>query len=379
MENTLQIIAQLVKYQSITPLGLDCLRYIESMLKSLNFDTEIVKYGPVYNMFAKLEKPGPHICFGGHIDTVPPGNLWANDPNQLTRNGDEISGLGIVDMKGSIGCFLSILQNHIDEINGSISLLLTTDEEGDATDGIKRYIEEGKIKNEQIDLFILGEPTCNSIAGDSVKIGRRGSVTAVLSLEGSKGHIAYPEFANSAINPLEDLISEFNNKSIGESNQYFEATRVQITSINTPNPVENVIPGSVEIGFGTRFNSNYKGEDIIKILSEKIERICTKYKVKYSITWKLHGEPFIINDKNIINWLDKNIQDITNNPVNFNASGATSDGRFLTKLGPVVEIGLEESEAHQTGEKTTIQNIMQLREIFKKLLLNLDTFPKFQV
>ncbi len=374
--NALQIIKSLIAFESVTPLGHDCLAYIGEQLEKMNFSVEIVKYGPVYNMFAKLEKKtGPHLCFAGHVDVVPPGNLWTHNPYELQESDDHISGVGIVDMKGAIGCFIAMLHKNIDNINGSVSIMLTTDEEGDAVDGLKKYMQSPLIQKQHIDLFILGEPTCYKTAGDAVKLGRRGSVTATLSLEGAKGHIAYPEFANSSINPISDLIALLHNQTLGEANEYFEATKIQISGINTPEQVENVIPGNTEISFGTRFNSNYSGEEVISILSKKINDICNNHKIKHSITWKKHGEPFIVTDKSIIGWLKENIQKATNSEIDFNANGATSDGRFLTKLGPVVEIGLEESEAHQTGEKTCKDNIPLLCEIYSNLLLNLDKLP----
>ncbi|QEK38041.1 succinyl-diaminopimelate desuccinylase [Candidatus Cytomitobacter indipagum] len=377
---TLSIISKLISFKSITPLGLDCLEYVSSFLKELNFSVEIIQYGPVYNMFAKLKKSdGPHVCFGGHVDVVPPGNEWNHNPYELTQqnsNGKEmISGLGIVDMKGAIGCFLSALKDCINNIKGTVSVLLTTDEEGDAVDGIRKVIENHKLSNEKFDLFVLGEPSCYKIAGDAIKIGRRGSVTGIISLKGKKGHIAYPEFTNSSINPLKDILDILHNKTIGERNEYFEASRVQVTGISNENQTENVIPGDLQICFGARFNSNYTGEKIIEKLSEKINKACNKYDIKYSIAWKKHGESFVVHDKNIIQWIRDSVKNISGKEIDFNANGATSDGRFLTKLGPVVEIGLNEDQAHQTNECTELSNIKILQNIYCELLKNMTNMP----
>ncbi len=376
----LNIIQNLIGFESVTPLGKDCLEYIGELLTTMGFKVEIEQYGAVHNMFAKLNREGPHLCFAGHVDVVPPGNSWKNSPYSLTEIGSYFSGLGIVDMKGAIGCFIYALQKNIGKIKGSVSIMLTTDEEAEAVDGIQRYIKESKsIKNDNFDIFILGEPSCNKYAGDAVKIGRRGSVTATLNITGSKGHIAYPHYAHSAINPLSELISLLHNREIGEKNDFFEASKIQITEIKTGDneeSAENVIPGSMKICFGTRFNSNYTADQIIEILSKEIKKTCANHNINHSISWKKHGEPFILKNKSVITWLENNIFKETNQKVNFNANGATSDGRFLTKLADVVEIGLEESQAHQTEEKTLKENISTLYNIYSNLLLDLHNLNK---
>ncbi|USO00659.1 MAG: succinyl-diaminopimelate desuccinylase [Alphaproteobacteria bacterium] len=368
----LQILKELVSFNTVTPLGLECLKYIENSLKEIGFQVKILQYGPVHNLFAKYTGVcNTHICFAGHVDVVPPSKAdWNHDPFNLNINGKSVSGVGVVDMKGAIACFIDAIKSNIKSVKSSVSIMLTTDEEGDAVDGLKKFIEEDFIKREKFDLFVLGEPTCSQYAGDAIKVGRRGSVTAILSIIGRRGHIAYPAFANSVVQPLSELIALLHNQTIGEDNRYFEKSMVQITDITTPNSAENVIPGRMDISFGIRFNSNYHSSEIVQILSQKIKIICDKYNVGFDITWKQHGEPFYITDENTMNWLSNHISNVTKIEPHFNTFGATSDGRFLTKLGPVVEIGLEENQAHQNNESTTIQNLVMLREIYSRIVLS---------
>ncbi|QEK39053.1 succinyl-diaminopimelate desuccinylase [Candidatus Nesciobacter abundans] len=370
MNSTLKILSDLVSFKSVTPIGIDCLEYIKNFLDKLGFESEIIKFGNVYNLYSKKDSEGPHICFAGHVDVVPPGDKWDSDPFKLNIHDGKIYGLGVVDMKGSIACFLNVLKNRIKDINSSVSVLLTTDEEGLAVDGLAKCVSWLKERNQVFDLFLLGEPSCIENTGDSIKSGRRGSLTSQVRVLGNKGHIAYPEHACSITSAALEIMEFSNNKSIGYEYEDFPKSVVQVTHFRTPERVENLLPGECFIDFGIRFNPSLTPNSIIEMFENKFLEISNKYKLEIISQWTKHGNPFFVRDKNIKDFIRESVINELGISPRFNADGATSDGRFLIELAPVIEIGLEESQAHKTNEHTTLENIMNLERVFDSIVSN---------
>ncbi len=370
-DNLLTLLRDIIRFKSVTPMGENCLLYIKTYLEKYEFDVHILKYGSVSNLYAKKKhKNDYNLCFVGHVDVVPSGANWTYDPFDLTIEGEKIYGRGIVDMKGAIAAFLHAIS--VTNISSTVSILLTTDEEAEAKEGIVKCVPWLKEQGEKFDLFVIGEPTANIYAGDAVKVGRRGSVTFVVDIIGEQGHIAYPQFANNPLNVVADLMHELHDKTIGDECENFEKSRIQFTSIDTNNFVENLLPKKITLRFGVRFNASLFGNDVIQLIENKLKEMCDKYLLKFTIRANKNGEPFHMNDQKIISWLKNEIQFVTNQNVNFNADGAISDGRFLHHLAPVVEIGLEESQAHRVNEHSTKSNLIQLFKIYQNLLKNVN-------
>lgn len=366
MKELIELAQNLMRVKSVTPEDGGLIKWIGSWLEKLGFKSEYFEFGRVKNLYAKLGD-GPYLCFAGHVDTVPPGYTWSHDPYSSTIEDGFLYGRGAVDMKAAIACAMMAFKNISNE-NKSLAFLLTSDEEGEAENGIKKVAPILKARNENIGLFILGEPTCDSKAGDKVKIGRRGSITAKIEFLGKQGHIAYPELADNPMPRLSNCLQELISLDFEDEDPVFGKSKLQVTAIETGNPTENLIPGIVSMMFGIRFNPKQTEESI----KTKIENILNKHAKPYRAEWHFHGNPFLMHDEHIKLWLQHNIKEVCDiNPI-FDAKGATSDGRFLHSVAPVVEIGLHEDLAHKVDEKVGLNDLKILYEIYKKLAL---TFP----
>ncbi len=375
--NILTILEKLISFKSITPKESGSIEYITNFLSQIGFKCDIQKFGSkekeVTNLYAILGDSSPNICFAGHVDVVPPGDrsLWNSDPFTMTIKDDYIYGRGAVDMKGAIACYLSsvaeFLKKH--KPKGSISFLITSDEEGEAINGTKAMLEYLN-KNPQkyspkIDLCILGEPTSKNQIGDTIKIGRRGSTNFILKINGKQGHVAYPE---KAINPIPTMISILKNLSevkLDSGSQYFQPSNLEITSIDANNMISNVIPESISARFNIRFNSNYSAVD----LNRKIEEIICQYSKNYDLECNNSSTAFIQEYSNKMQEFTKIVQDVCNIKSNIETSGGTSDARFIHLGSEVVELGLNCNLAHKIDEYTKISDLQALHNVYYNCLV----------
>jgi succinyl-diaminopimelate desuccinylase len=367
--NFIKYLNELVSFRSITPFGGDAISYISDLLAKEGFSTEIKIFGndeyKVTNLYAIYGIEKPTICFAGHVDVVPPGDLslWQSEPFVATSHGDKIYGRGTVDMKGSIACALDATFNFIKlnpQPNGSISFLITSDEEGEAKYGTKEMLLYLANTKQSIDLAILGEPTSEEEVGDTIKIGRRGSINFVLTVKGQQGHVAYPKLANNPIHNLTKILNDLINRALDKGSEFFQSSNLEVTSIDVGNNSSNVIPSEASGKFNVRFNDLHSPESIVSFVKETIER----YTKGYELTYRLSANVFIQKPEGLIEKFANIVQEATGVIPKFSTSGGTSDARFIQEYCPVVEFGLLSNTAHKINEYTKINDLQKLYSVY---------------
>ena len=365
-----KLLSELVHFKSVTPDISDCQKYIDDYLSESNFKTEYKKYDSVKNMISTYGKGSPCLAFIGHTDVVPSGDeaQWESDPFVLTKKNDFLVGRGTSDMKGGISCFMQAVREFIkenDSFNGSIKLILTGDEEGDAINGIRKLVDSGVLKDNEIDYCLVGEPSSSDKIGDVIRNGRRGSITGHLILHGIQGHVAYPEKAENPIHISSKIISDFLDIKFDNGNKYFPPTSFQISNINSGTGVDNVIPGNIKIVFNIRYSTETNHNEI----KETIINILNNSSAKYDITWKHSGEPYLTTNHEFIDICKDSIEEITNIKTLISTNGGTSDGRFMAKVcKQVVELGLTNRSIHKINECVKEDDLRMLVEIYKNIL-----------
>ena len=369
---TMNVLSDLIEFESVTPDKSGCQKYIDNYLSKFGFETKYFMYGDVNNMIASLGKGNPCLAFIGHTDVVPPGelSLWKSNPYTLSHNDGLLTGRGTADMKGGIACFMTAVKDYVKnnkEINGSIRIILTADEEGDATNGIRKMVEEGVFQKNEIDYCLVGEPSSSDEIGDVIRNGRRGSITGHLTLFGIQGHVAYPEKADNPIHSSVKIISKFLDIKFDKGNEYFPPTSFQISNVNAGTGVDNVIPADIKIAFNIRYSTETSADEI----KSKITDIIESEDIKYEITWKHSGEPFLTTDKEFMNICKKSIKSTANQDTIVSTNGGTSDGRFMAKVcNQVIELGLTNRSIHKINESIRADDLEKLKNIYQDILVN---------
>lgn len=355
----------LIRCPSITPHNEGALEVVEKHLTQLGFTCERLDYKGIVNLYAHKGSGHPHLCFAGHTDVVPLGDaaLWTQDPFKGEVKEDKLWGRGTADMKCAIAAFISALAEFT-SLNGTISLLITGDEEKDALHGTQYVLPILAQRNQIPDLCLIGEPTSLYHVGDTLKIGRRGSLTGKLICYGKQGHIAYPQNTDNPIPRMLDCLSHLSAYEFDSGTDVFEPTRLEITSIDVGNEASNIIPQQIEAQFGIRFNTLQKGED----LSQQIRTLCAKHAGQHDLTLILHGDAFLTTDQEKINIIQKAVQNVTGHLPALSTTGGTSDGRFISAYCPVIECGMREETMHQVDEHVAVEDVHILREIYLSIL-----------
>ena len=376
--NELQLAKELIKFPSITPVDAGIMKFLEKKLKKLGFKTKIIEFKeknfrPVKNLYAKIGNKEPNFCFAGHLDVVPPGNLndWAVNPFKPSIKKGHLIGRGANDMKSSIAAFVSAVsfflnKNH--KFNGSISLLITGDEEGDAINGTKKVVDYLKKKKEKISFCLVGEPTNPNKLGEMIKIGRRGSLTGKLIIDGIQGHVAYPQRANNPSTTIVKILDELKNIKFDSGTKDFQPTNLEVTRININNSADNVIPGSAEASFNIRFNNKHSSSSIKKRINKILKKITKKNKSKFKIEYRVSGEAFLTKPNNITFMIQNIIKKITKIKPKFSTTGGTSDARFIRKIAPCLEFGLVGKTMHKVDEAVSLSDLKKLTLIYTKIL-----------
>tara|TARA_B100000927_G_C16424376_1_gene452786 strand:+ start:70 stop:1206 length:1137 start_codon:yes stop_codon:yes gene_type:complete len=369
----IDIASQLIQKKSVTPDDDGCQEYIREELEDFNFECVNLNLENVSNLWLKRGDKKPLIVFAGHTDVVPPGNLeeWKTNPFEPVIKDNILYGRGASDMKSSIAAMVSATQKFIVENpkhNGSIGFLLTSDEEGPAKYGTKKVIEKFKEEQMSIEYCIVGEPTSNKIFGDTIKNGRRGSITGNLKIFGVQGHIAYPELAKNPIHLAGKLIDILNTFKWDEGNKYFPPTSFQISSISSDKVASNMIPSWTNLVFNLRFSNELTQHSIKDIF----EKILTKNNLNYSIEWNCSAEPFITKEGDLTKVLQKVIENKIKVKANLSTTGGTSDARFIsTHANETIEFGPLNSSAHKINENIKIDDLIKLEDIYYGVLCEL--------
>jgi succinyl-diaminopimelate desuccinylase len=365
---------KLISCQSITPATGPVFGALEDMLVPLGFTVERFVAGiddpdpahgaPVENLFAIREAPGRHFAFAGHLDVVPPGEGWDSDPFNPEIRGDLLHGRGAVDMKGSIAAFVAALHD-IPADAGTISLIITGDEEGPAIYGTRALIEHMQARGSIPDMCIVGEPTSVNRLGDMMKIGRRGSVNMWISVAGTQGHVAYPHLADNPVPKLIAILSQIDAIHLDDGTDWFQPSNIEITDINVGNKATNVIPAKAEARLSIRFNDLQSGEALVDRVRDLAER------GGGSLTAMISGEAFLTPPGELSAAIAEAVKAVTGITPEPSTAGGTSDARFLTKICPVVEFGLCNATMHKLDEAVAIADLDTLTEIYRQVAVTL--------
>ncbi len=375
----LKIAKKLISFPSITPKDAGAMNYLVKKLKLLGFKCKVLEFkdkksASIKNLYAKLGGKRPNICYAGHTDVVPPGNIkdWTVNPFKPKIKNNYLIGRGANDMKSSIACFISAVEKFLktnSKFNGSISLLITGDEEGLAVNGTKKVVDYLKKKKEKIDFCIVGEPTNPKKLGEMIKIGRRGSLTGKIEIYGVQGHVAYPHLLNNPINTLVNICKKLKEKKLDRGNKNFQPSNLEFTDIYVDNKAHNVIPGKAQARFNIRYNNFHTANSLKKKINSIIKNLCKKSKSKFKIEYIANGDSFITKPNKNIFLAKKIIKKITKTNPKFSTTGGTSDARFIKKISPCLEFGLVNKTMHKVDECVSISDLKKLTNIYKTFLI----------
>lgn len=373
MSNTLELAKQLIARHSLTPKDDGCLDILGARLAPLDFSLEKMRCGEVDNLWARRGNASPVVCFAGHTDVVPTGpvNKWDSDPFTPTVRGGMLYGRGASDMKGSLAAFITAIEKFVaehPEHRGSVALLLTSDEEGVAVDGTVRVVEALRERNELIDYCIVGEPTSVSRTGDTIKNGRRGSLSGMLTIKGVQGHIAYPHLLKNPIHLAAPAIAELAATIWDDGNEYFPPTSWQISNIHGGTGATNVVPGTVEILFNFRFST----ASTVEGLKAQVHATLDRHGLEYDLQWELSGKPYLTPRGNLVDAVSSAIRTVQGIDTELSTSGGTSDGRFIADICPqVLEVGPLNATIHKINECVPVADLDALSEIYYLTLCKL--------
>ncbi len=371
----------LIRFRSVTPNDAGCMDYIESLLTPLGFECHRVCFGEgaerVENFYARLGASVPHLCFLGHTDVVPIGDaaLWSSDPFAAEIRDDHVIGRGACDMKGAIACFIAAVHRVVQngDTKGSLSILLTSDEEGPAQNGVKRMIPWLRERGEVIDFCLGGEPTNPLKLGEMIKIGRRGSLSMTLDVIGTAGHVAYPQFALNPIAPLINFLTRIKALTFDAGTAQFDPSHLEVTTIDVGNPTSNVIPGKASATLNVRFNPTYTLETLQALLSEELDEIKNLHdsRLVWQATYRPSAEAFLKKNPAFTAAAVSIIQKHTGMAPVLSTTGGTSDARFMKDLCPVLEFGLLSCYAHHVDERVSIRDLHSLTNIYVDMINSL--------
>ncbi|HEY8593263.1 MAG TPA: succinyl-diaminopimelate desuccinylase [Sphingomicrobium sp.] len=360
--------ADLIRCPSVTPASGEVFDILGSALEALGFDVHRwvmgeAPDGPTENMVAIRGSGAPHFGFAGHLDVVPAGEGWNSDPYAAVVEDGLLIGRGANDMKSAIAAFVAAV-SRFEQQRGTLSFLITGDEEGYATYGTPRIIDWLNERNIRPDMILIGEPTSVDRIGDTVKIGRRGSVNMWIDVPGVQGHVAYPHRTKNPVGPLARVIAALDAVHLDDGTEQFPPSNLEFTSVSTPTQASNVIPGSATAQLNVRFNNLQRGEDLVKLVEEIADREAPGAKVRARIS----GEAFITPPGELYDVIVSAIEEETGVAPELSTSGGTSDGRFLIQLCPVVDFGLPNATMHKVGECAAVEDIRTLANIYERVL-----------
>lgn len=371
MLNAVTLSQELIRRPSLTPKDAGCQEYLGTLLEGLGFTLHWMPSGEVTNLWAIYGKQGPLFCFAGHTDVVPVGNLndWTHPPFDATLIDHKIYGRGAADMKSGLAAMVTATALFLKQkptFTGRIAFLITSDEEGPAEHGTRFVVRELQKRQEKIDWCVVGEPSSLKKFGDTIRIGRRGTLTAYLTIIGKQGHVAYPDLAKNPIHLALPFFKELTEKQWDTGHAQFPATSLQIANIQSGTGANNVIPGALTADFNFRYNPLHTFES----LEAQVLALLKKHHLNYEIRWHHSGEPFLTNaDSPLVHKTIAAIQSVSGVTPDLSTGGGTSDARFIAKMGTeIVEIGVLNDSIHQVNEYANVDDILALEKVFLELL-----------
>ena len=366
----IELLCDLIRRPSVTPDDAGCQRVLTERLQHMGFSCETLQFGDVTNLWARRGTASPVLCFAGHTDVVPPGNVseWRHPPFEPTFVDDCLYGRGSADMKSGLAAMLVAIERFLEaqpDYDGSISLLITSDEEGRARDGTLKVIETLQDRGEHIDWCVLGEPSSQKTLGDIVRIGRRGSLSGMLKVLGIQGHVAYPQLADNPIRRFAPVLAELHQIQWDEGNANFPPTSFQVVDIKAGIGAPNVTPGELTARFNFRYSTEWDHES----LQKKVESVFSAHDIAFELDWHLSGKPFLTKPGKLIDAVSQAVADETGNPPELSTGGGTSDGRFISPAGTdVVELGPVNASIHKIDEHVKVDDVIALTRMYQRIL-----------
>jgi len=369
-EPVIELLCDLIRRPSVTPDDAGCQSILAERLTRLGFECETLQFNDVTNLWARRGTASPLLCFAGHTDVVPPGNEkdWRSPPFEPTFCDQLIYGRGSADMKSGLAAMVVALENFLDahpDHNGSLGLLITSDEEGRARDGTLKVVEALQDRDEHIDWCVLGEPSSQVTIGDVVRVGRRGSLSGMLTVQGVQGHVAFPQHADNPIRRFAPVLAELHQVQWDNGNAHFPPTSFQVVDIKAGVGAPNVTPGELS----ARFNFRYSTEWSHTSLQEKVQSVFDAHDIRYELNWHLSGKPFLTEPGKLIDAVSQAIVEETGNPPELSTGGGTSDGRFISPAGTdVVELGPVNASIHKIDEHVKVDDVITLTRMYERIM-----------
>ena len=375
MNEVIALAQALIQRESVTPEDAGCQQMMNERLEAIGFNIETLFFTDTLNTWARKGEQSPHFCFAGHTDVVPtgPAKNWQHPPfSGLVENG-LLHGRGAADMKGSLAAMIVATERFVTkhpDHKGSISFLITSDEEGPFINGTTRVIDTLESRGEKIDMCLVGEPSSRDVLGDVVKNGRRGSLTGFLKVKGIQGHVAYPHLAQNPIHLATEALTELSQTQWDKGNDFFPATSFQISNINGGTGAGNVIPGELDVQFNFRFSTEVTHQQ----LQQRVIDILQKHNLNYELNWIVNGLPFITEHGPLVDATVNAIESVTGLATNLETTGGTSDGRFIAQTGAkVIELGPRNATIHKVDECVSTDDLIKLTDIYEQILEQLLT------
>lgn len=368
--DTLELTRQLIARPSVTPDDAGCQEIIAGRLKAAGFTVETMPFGDVSNLWARHGSGGPVLCFAGHTDVVPPGDLsrWDSDPFRPEVRDGLLYGRGAADMKCSLAAMTLAAEDFVrrnPRHRGTVAFLITSDEEGRARDGTLRVMQALQKRGEKIQWCIIGEPSCTERLGDTIRVGRRGSLSGIITVRGIEGHVAYPQLARNPIQAFAPVIAELYARPLDQGNEFFPPSSFQVVKIEAGEGAPNVIPGTLN----ARFNIRYSTVWTYQTLQKHVESVLGRHGLDYELRWHLSGEPFLTPGGPLVESVSAAVESVTGLAPERSTGGGTSDGRFIAPHGAeVVEFGVVNASIHKLNEHVAIADLEPLREVYASIL-----------
>ena len=369
-EPAIDLLCDLIRRRSITPDDAGCQALLASRLAPLGFACETLQFNDVTNLWARRGDASPVLCFAGHTDVVPPGDetRWSTDPFEPTFKDGLLYGRGSADMKSGLAAMVVAIEEFLaahPDHDGSIALLITSDEEGRARDGTLKVIDALTARDEHIDWCVLGEPSSQNVLGDIVRIGRRGSLSGMLKVNGIQGHVAYPQLADNPIRRFAPVLAELHEITWDDGNEHFPPTSFQVVDVRAGIGAPNVTPGELS----ARFNFRYSTEWTHDSLQEKVHAVFDAHDIDYELDWHLSGEPFLTQPGKLINAVHQAVTEHTGSAPELSTGGGTSDGRFISPAGvDVVELGPVNASIHKIDEHVKVDDVVALTGMYRRIM-----------